>query len=349
VEREVLGRMLAAVAYPGGEGTFSPGGSLANMTAMLIARNEALQTVRDEGFRDQRLTVYTSSAGHYSIRKAAGILGLGRESVREVPCDENGTMLPSELERSVGADRDRGLRPFFINATAGTTVLGAVDPIDEIAQIARAHDAWLHVDGALGGSALLSSRYRDLLAGIESSASMAWNAHKMMGVPLACSVLLLRRKGLLAQHLGETANYLFQADEEELNPGTRSLQCGRRADGLKLWAIWKRLGDRGLDTRMTYILDLARTAARFIDSDPDLELVSQPQTVNVCFRIRGVPSAELCDYLDQKGIFKIGHGTVGDRNAIRLVCVNPDLDEARVEAVLGEIKAAAAAFGDERC
>jgi glutamate/tyrosine decarboxylase-like PLP-dependent enzyme len=178
---------------------------------------------------------------------------------------------------------------------------------------------------------------------------MAWNAHKMMGVPLACSVLLLRRKGLLAQHLGETANYLFQADEEELNPGTRSLQCGRRADGLKLWAIWKRLGDRGLDTRMTYILDLARTAARFIDSDPDLELVSQPQTVNVCFRIRGVPSAELCDYLDQKGIFKIGHGTVGDRNAIRLVCVNPDLDEARVEAVLGEIKAAAAAFGDERC
>jgi glutamate/tyrosine decarboxylase-like PLP-dependent enzyme len=338
VEREVLAKLLASVPYPDGDGTFSPGGSLANMTAMLIARNQALDCVRDIGFNGQRLTAYTSTDAHYSIRKAAGILGLGRSSVRDVPTDPTGSMRPGELEKLIDRDLEAGHQPFFVNATAGTTVLGAIDPIRSIAAVARAHKLWLHVDGALGASVLLSSRYRSLLAGIEQSDSLAWNAHKMMGVPLACSVLLLRQQGLLARDLGESANYLFQADEADLNPGTKSLQCGRRGDALKLWALWKHLGAAGLDHRMTSSLDLARTAADLIRDDPELELVTEPQTVNVCFRVKDTDSPALCEFLDLHGMLKIGHGAINRLNAIRLVCVNPDLDEERLVDVLDTIK-----------
>ncbi|MCP4201730.1 MAG: aminotransferase class V-fold PLP-dependent enzyme [bacterium] len=348
VELEVLARLLAAVPFPEGEGTFCPGGSLANLTAMLLARNEVLGSVRDKGFQGERLSMYSSSDSHYSIRKAAGILGLGRDSVREVTTDADGKMSTEELAESIEADRQAGWRPFFINATAGTTVLGAVDPIAEIAEIARTEGIWLHVDGALGAPVLLSGTYRHLLAGSAEADSLAWNAHKMMGVPLACSVLLLRQKGLLARHLGESANYLFQADQEELNPGTRSLQCGRRSDALKLWAAWQHHGDRGLDRKMTRLLDLARYAARIIEEDPQLELARHPETVNVCFRVPGVSSEELCDHLDRQGILKIGHGTVAGESAVRLVCVSPDLDEDRIVTVLGEIKAAARALTEER-
>ena len=156
VEREVLARMAAAVGYREGAGTLSPGSSLANLTAMLIARNEAVAEARERGLGGERLTVYTSADGHYSIKKAAGILGIGRRNVREIATDGRGRMEAAALAASVAEDRANGCRPVMINATAGTTVAGAFDPIEEIAGVAREHGAWLNIDGALGGSVLLS-------------------------------------------------------------------------------------------------------------------------------------------------------------------------------------------------
>jgi glutamate/tyrosine decarboxylase-like PLP-dependent enzyme len=334
VEQEVLSRLLAAVGYREGEGAFCPGGSLANLTALLIARNERLPDARQTGLDGRRLTVYTSADAHYSIPKAAAILGLGRDNVRAVATDERGAVRVEELEKSIERDRASGSVPLAINATAGTTVLGAIDPLAEIADVAARQRLWLHVDGALAGSVRLSQKYGHLLAGCERADSFTWNAHKMMGVPLPCSVLLVRRAGLLARHLGEAAGYLFQADDAELNPGTRSLQCGRRNDALKLWAAWQMLGDRGYDDRLTRLLDLARFAAELIRRNPGLELVHEPQTVNVCFRVRGCSAAELCDHLDRHAILKIGHGSIGGRSALRLVCVDPDLDEERIRDIL---------------
>lgn len=341
VEREVLRRMLAAVPYPDGEGIFSPGGSLANLTAMLLARNEAIPAARDHGISDHRPTVYTSSDAHYSIRKAAGILGIGREAVRVVSSDESGAMRVSELAATIEEDRRRGFTPFFINATAGTTVLGAIDPLPQLVQVARSQKVWLHVDAALGGSLLLSTRYRRLLDGVADSNSLAWNAHKLMSVPLPCSVLLVRRKGMFQRHLGESATYLFQSDEAELNPGTRSLQCGRRNDALKLWAAWQYHGDTGYDRRLTRLVDLAHRAADLVDRDPELELLCRPATVNVCFRVRDCDSADVCAHLDRRSVLKIGHGSALGVSAVRLVCVDPELDESRLRTILQQIKRAA--------
>ncbi len=346
VEREVLARMATKVGFAGGEGTISPGSSLANLTAMLIARNEAVAGAREHGLDGRldgrldggRLTVYTSAEGHYSIRKAAGILGLGRANVREIETDGRGRMRVGSLAAAVDRDLGHGHRPILINATAGTTVTGAFDPIAEIAEVAGARGIWLNVDGALGGSVVLSRRHRHLVAGAERADSYVWNAHKMMGVPLSCSALLLRRRGLLARHLDESANYLFQSEADELDPGHRSLQCGRRNDALKLWAAWQLHGDDGYERRIDRLFELAAYAAGRVAADPGLELVLPPESINVCFEVVGRSSAAICERLDEEGRLLVGHGEAGGRRAIRLVCVNPDLVESDIDTALAEIQ-----------
>jgi glutamate/tyrosine decarboxylase-like PLP-dependent enzyme len=346
VEREVLARMARKVGYADGEGTLCPGGSLATLTAMMIARNEAYPEVRDHGFGPAGglgATLYTSADSHYSIRKNAGILGLGRASVRQIPTDPAGRMRVDALRLAIGSDRAAGLHPLLVNATAGTTVFGAFDPLREISRVARDEGLWLHVDGALGGSVLLCREHRSLLDGAELSDSFAWNAHKMMGVPLPCSALLLARRGLLTRHLAEAADYLFQSSSDELNPGTRSLQCGRRNDALKLWAAWKLHGDQGYDRKLSRLFELARYAAAEIDASPDFELLLPPESINVCFEVPGKSSVEICDRLSHEGRLLIGHGAACGRRAIRLVCVNADLGEADIDTALQEVRRAAAA------
>jgi len=154
-----------ATPAAGAEGCFTPGGSIANLVALLLARNVAAPDSRDRGLAPARLAIYTSAEGHYSIPKNAGILGLGRESVRRIPTDGAGRMEVDALARRLEEDRARGVRPALINATAGTTVRGAFDPLRAIAALARAHGAWLHVDGALGGSVVLCPSRRELIDG----------------------------------------------------------------------------------------------------------------------------------------------------------------------------------------
>ena len=339
IENEVLRKMRECAGFPEGEGCFTPGGSMANLVAMLLARSHAVPEFRDRGASPERLIVYTSAEGHYSVPKAAGILGLGRANVRTIPVDGKGRMDVAALALRIAEDRSHGCRPLMINATAGTTVRGAFDPIREISGLAREQRLWLHVDGALGGSLLLSRAHRQLLDGLELADSLAWNPHKLMGVPLQSSVLLVARRGTLARNLDETADYLFQADEEALNPGHRSIQCGRRNDAFKLWAAWKHLGDQGWDARVDRQMALAAEAARLIQADPELKLLEQPSSINVCFEVLGRSSVEICNRLDREGIMKIGYGEVQGRRAIRLVCVNPELDSAALENILGEIKA----------
>jgi len=342
IERELLLRMAERVGLAGAEGCFTPGGSIANLVALLLARNAAAPEARERGLAGAALTVYTSAEGHYSVRKNAGVLGLGRERVRLVPVDARGRMDVEALARRLSEDRARGLRPVLVNATAGTTVRGAFDPLREVAAVAREHGVRMHVDGAFGGSLALSSSRRHLLDGAELADSFSWDPHKMMGVTLQCSVLLVARRGELAASLDESADYLYQADDDDLNPGHRSIQCGRRNDALKLWAAWLRLGDRGWDARLERQLALAARAAELVAADPALRLLEPPMSINVCFEVRRRSSAAICEKLDREGRLKIGHGIVAGRRAIRLVCVNPDLEERDLAAILAEVKAAAA-------
>ena len=341
VEREVLRHMAAKAGFGDGEGMFSPGGSLSNLAALVLARNEALEGARDAGLGNRRCHVYTSQEGHYSIRRAMGILGLGRRNLQQVATDRAGRMDARALRRTIRADLDAGARPLMINATAGTTSLGAFDPLFEIAEVASEHRIWMHVDGAYGGSALLSVRHRHLLDGCELADSMTWDAHKMLAVPLTCSILLVRHRGLLEKHFNEPADYLFQGDDDDYNPGTRSMQCGRRNDALKLWAAWRFHGDRGYARRIDRLFALAARAAQRIEADPELRLCRRPESLNVCFQVIGRSTAEICDRLEREGRLLVGYVRWQDQDWIRLVCVNPDLDEADLETFFHQVKAVA--------
>ena len=187
IEQTVIDHMLRKVGFSEGEGNLSAGGSISALVAMLIARNETLPRWRDEGTGGERVCLYASEQAHYSFAKNAGILGIGRKRLRMVPTDEEGSMRPSSLRSRIEADLAEGFRPLMIVATAGTTTLGAFDPIASIAEVAEEFGIWLHVDGAYGASVLLSPKHSKLVDGIERADSVVWNPHKMMGVPLPCS------------------------------------------------------------------------------------------------------------------------------------------------------------------
>lgn len=345
IEHAVLSKACEVVGFTAGEGVFCPGGSLANLVAMILARNCCNPNIHTQGLDGTTYVAYTSVQGHYSIKKNAGIIGVGRNNVREVAVNERGEMLADDFARLVEQDLAAGLRPFFVNLTAGTTVLGAFDQVAPISAIAKKHGIWLHVDGAYGASVLLSRRRAALLADVQLADSVTWNLHKMMGVPLTCSMLLRKEAGLLTQNFSEVSDYLFQQDADELNPGIKSLQCGRRNDAFKAWALWKQLGNKGMEQRIEKQFQLRDQVVAMVTEDAEFELIMQPALLNVCFRVcfghRQVDSDRICAALDQQGIGKVGHGAFNGQHFIRLVIVNPDLQPQDLEKFLGGIKTVA--------
>lgn len=337
IEKEVIRAMCEKIGFTSSEGTIVAGGSTANLTAMLLARNEQDKSIRNEGLQNQKLIAYTSEESHYSIRKNAGILGLGRNQVKTIPTLENGKMNTQALEKQILEDIENGLLPFFINSTAGTTVLGAFDPFEEIAEIAQKYDCWFHIDGAFGGSVLLSEKYKQLIKGSEKADSFTWNAHKMMNIPLTASGILCKEKGVLRRNLSENADYLFQG-EYDYNPGEESLQCGRRNDGLKIWSAWKYYGHEGYEQRINKVYELAQYAVRKVKENAKLSLLQEPECTTVCFEILGKNAQEVCDALNQKGILKVGYGTRKEKTFVRVVFVNPDLDFEDVDAFFEKLE-----------
>ena len=342
IENEVLARMGELVGFDEVDGTFVPGGSLGNLVGMSLAVNERRPEFREHGHEGPRLRVYTSAEGHYSVRKSAGMMGLGRENVRTVAVDEAGRMSATDLARKIVEDSSAGHEPTCVVATAGTTVRGAFDPIDELADVAREHGLWLHVDGAFGGSLLLHPVLRRRLRGIERADSFVWDAHKMMGIPMPCSALLVSRRGLLHRHFQEAADYLYQQDSEDLNLGLKSIQCGRRNDALKLWAAWQALGDDGWARRLERQFELLAHARQRVLDEATLELVDEPQCINLCFAVEGCRADVLCERLGAIGESLVGYGVVHGRKIVRLVTANPDLGVADLDRFFDGLLAEAA-------
>ncbi len=342
IEQEVVSRMCRKVGFEHGDGILCPGGSIANLLVMAVARNEAEPGLRETGHSGRPMTVYASSESHYSITKSAGVIGIGRANVRQIRTDPSGRMDVDALNRAIAEDISAGRLPVAIVATAGTTVLGAFDPVADIAEVAGEHGVWLHVDGAFGGSVLMSGEHRHLLAGSEKADSFIWNPHKMMGVPVVCSAALFRNRAHLSANLYEQAEYLFQTEDDELNPGTRSLQCGRRNDAFKLWAAWRYHGDEGYERKVQKQFALARYAADRIEADGGLALTLYPESINVCFEVAGKSSEQICQALRERELAVIGYGVVGGRRVIRLVCLNDALSTADIDDFLATVKAIAA-------
>ncbi|XP_061548024.1 glutamate decarboxylase 1-like isoform X2 [Phycodurus eques] len=217
MEHLTLKKMREFIGWPEGEGDgiFSPGGAISNMYGVMIARYKFFPEVKTKGMAAApRLVLFTSEHSHYSIKKASAALGFGTDNLILLNTDERGRVIPADLEAKVIAAKQKGYVPMYVNATAGTTVYGAFDPINEIADICEKYNMWLHVDGAWGGGLLMSRKHRHKLNGVERANSVTWNPHKMMGVPLQCSAILVREKGTVGfeQHIDkclELSSYLY--------------------------------------------------------------------------------------------------------------------------------------------
>ncbi|MFT4850620.1 MAG: sulfinoalanine decarboxylase, partial [Sediminicola sp.] len=246
IEKEILHKVCNLIGYDSdNDGTFAPGGSMSNYMAMLMARDACNSRIKTDGVQ-QKMTLYTSKESHYSIPKNAAFMGIGRDQVRYIAADSYGKMIPEKLEEQITKDVSLGFQPFFVNATAGTTVLGAFDELPPLSEICKKHNLWLHVDGAYCGGVIFSKKFRHLVAGIELSDSFSINAHKMLGTPLSCSIIVTQHKKHLHDSFSNDASYLYQTDGDDYNLGKTSIQCGRRNDALKLWTLWKSVGSQGL-------------------------------------------------------------------------------------------------------
>lgn len=322
VEKAVLREVCNIIGWgPESDGTLAPGGSMTNFMGMLMARDAFNEKTRYEGVQ-QRMTVYTSVESHYSTPKNAAFSGIGRDNVRMIATDAEGRMDNAVLREAIKEDIAKGFHPILINCTAGTTVLGAFDNLVDAAAIAKEFNIWLHVDGAYGGSVLLSDKYRHLVDGVEQVDSFTLNAHKMLGTPLSCSLIVVKDKKNLHNSFSNDASYLYQTDHDGFNPGKTSIQCGRRNDALKLWVLWKSVGTNGLAAIVDTQFELADTGRDYVRTHPDYMDYSVDDTVAVCFNYKGIPAEDLCTALYEHSELLVGYGSFREDTFVRLVTIN---------------------------
>ena len=250
------------------DGMFLSGASLCNLTAMHAARTHLFPSLLEDGIGSKHLVVFTSEESHCSIEKACLLLGLGRRACLYIPCNAStGQVDVICMEQSIKDAITKGQTPFFINCTSGSTHSGTFDDCDALADLAARYNCWLHVDGALGASFVLPKEepFTTLVRGMSRADSVSWNLHKLLGITLPCSVLLVRYpNALTASHTADLADPLGENAQLSpwLNTGSKSIMSSRRADAFKAWVLWKKLGDTGManKVRLVYMhnMDLAR-------------------------------------------------------------------------------------------
>ena len=291
VETRVLRWLCDLMGY-GSEsfGTLTSGGSEANLIGLKCARDKAHRDVRDRGVRAANgdLVVYASEQSHYSLVKSVDILGLGRENLRKIETDDEFHIRTDLLREAIEHDKRAGHIPCCIAGAAGATSTGVVDPLDELAEIARENDCWFHVDAAYGGALAFSEKHKSLLRGIERADSITIDPHKWMFVPFACGATLVKDGGrILRDAFDITPEYLSEerGGEDVEYDFFRYGQLGtRRFNALKIWMALKFMGTRGYAEVIERQIELTHYLAARIDALADFECVGLVETAVCCFR-----------------------------------------------------------------
>jgi aromatic-L-amino-acid decarboxylase len=280
---ELIG--YGATAY----GVLASGGSEANLIALKCARDRVSREIPRRGARAAgELTVYTSEQSHYSVEKSLDILGLGRESLRKIETDERFHIRLDRLRETIHADIEAGRRPFCIVGVAGTTSTGVIDPLPELAETAREHDLWFHVDAAYGGGLAFSDKHKAKLRGIELADSITFDPHKWMFVPFSCGATLVRDGAqVLRNSFDMSPEYLSEqrgfADAQF--DFFRYGQMGtRRFNALKLWMCFKFMGKHGYAETTERHLELTQYLGHHLDKLPEFQRVGEIETAVCCFR-----------------------------------------------------------------
>jgi glutamate/tyrosine decarboxylase-like PLP-dependent enzyme len=291
IERTVVRWLGSLIGYNDDAiGLLTSGGSMANLTALLIAhRAKADGDVSQEGVGSspQRMTMYVSDQVHMSIPKAADVLGLGQKSVRVIPADDRFCFDANALRDAIDADRRNNLKPFCIVASAGTAASGALDPLAEIADIARKNHLWFHIDGAYGAPAAMVDECKPMFAGLELADSVSLDPHKWLYTPVDCGCLLLRdaaaaRKPFVAE--GEYVKIHETAESESFAFWDYGIELSRRFRALKVWMTLRYYGARRIAEAIAEDMAMAKYLAERVEADPEFELLAPVQLSICCFR-----------------------------------------------------------------
>ncbi|MGH2876581.1 MAG: pyridoxal phosphate-dependent decarboxylase family protein [Solirubrobacteraceae bacterium] len=332
-------------------GALAAGGTISNLTALTAAREWALPGIRHRGAAGRAMALYCSAEAHYSVRRAAEVLGIGSDQVRSIPLDARRRMDPAACAAAIDSDRRDGVVPVAVVATAGTTLTGAVDDIDALAEVCEPRQVWLHADGAYGLPAAATATAAPLFAGLPRAQSATVDAHKWLYVPKACSVLLMHDFEPLERAFSHEESYMPHSGRQVLAVD-RTMEYSRPLRGLKLWLAFSVHGAGAIRAAIQRNLDEAQLLARLIGADPRLELMAPVPLSAVCFRHLsadgGNPDAHnaaLAHALAADGRILLASATVDGATCLRACMVNHRTTEDDVRAipeVVGEVAASLA-------
>ena len=357
LERTVVGWIAQAIGCAGLSGSLTGGGSSANLMALAMAR-EATVTANERGLTGApQGMVYASDEVHMSIAKSVALLGIGRENLRLIGSDNSFRMIPHELEQVLERDQAAGKVPIAIVASAGTVNTGAIDPIPEIAAVARRHHVWLHVDGAYGALAAMATPEK--FAGLDRADSVSLDPHKWLYQPLDCGCLLYRDATAAQRafaHTGDYAKSLTGDPIEGFAFFEESLELSRRFRALKLWLSLRYHGLAAFRAAMLKDLELAQQLAATVAAHSELELCAPVGLSAVCFRYKGTYpedqwnrlNGEILKRVVQRGRVYVSNATIRGQFCLRACLVNHRTTEEDVAGVVTEVLAAAAEVQAEK-
>ncbi|ROS00237.1 L-2,4-diaminobutyrate decarboxylase [Sinobacterium caligoides] len=350
------------------DGIFTSGGTQSNLMALLLARDHFCSKhfpeydIKHGGLpaSAQRIRIFTSSVSHFSVQKAAAILGLGYDAVISIDCDQHFTMDSEALEQAINQAKADGLLPMAVIATAGTTDFGSIDPLHSIADLCDEHDLWMHTDAAYGCGLLASKNQRHLLSGIERSQSVTVDFHKSFLQPVSCSALLTRNKknlGVVTHH-AEYLNPLSAREQGTPNLVDKSLQTTRRFDALKLWLTLRTAGIDAIGEIFDKVCETAASCYLRMLLSPSFEPMHLPQMSTLVFRyIPSSPSltaqhteqdiddtnAHIREALFRSGQAVVAGTKIGARRYLKITLLNPETTLNDIDEILTMIKQ----LGDE--
>jgi aromatic-L-amino-acid/L-tryptophan decarboxylase len=352
IERTVVRWLASAIGCEGFSGTLTGGGSAANLMGLTMAREQKTPGNERGLWGGRAGVVYASEQIHMAVPKAVAMLGIGRENLRYIACDDSYRMLPSALERAIGEDEARGRSPIAIVASAGTVNTGAIDPLREIAEIARAHDVWLHVDGAYGALAAMAAPEKfDGLALVDS---LSIDPHKWLYQPLDCGCLLYRDVEKARKTFLYTGTYARQLSSDPIEGFAffeESIELSRRFRALKLWLSFRYHGLEQFRAAMRSDLAHAQQLAQAIDRSPSLERLAPVELSAVCFRHLVNPAASeeernrfnlaLLKRIIARGKVYLSNAELKGKFCLRACIINHRTQDADIEEVVAEVAAAA--------
>jgi L-2,4-diaminobutyrate decarboxylase len=353
MEQRLVRWTAGRIGFGAGDGVFTSGGTQSNLQALFLARTRAEREAgEDRASLLPRLRVLTTEAAHFSVSRSATLLGLRTDAVLPVPADAEGRMDAAALHEALDALEEAGERAMAIVATAGTTDRGTIDPLPAIADAARAHGTWLHVEAAYGGGLLLSRTRRHLLDGIERADSVTVDYHKTCFQPVSSSALVVRERADLAAttHHADYLNPAAEAASEDAEPNQvdKSLQTTRRFDALKLWTTLRSLGPDTIGDMVDAVCDLAIEVRELLEDDPDLHVLGTTDLSTVIFRFRpaGLDEARADELqplirriLFHSGRAMVARTTLDGTPWLKLTLLNPEATLADVAAVLDLVRA----------